>query len=143
MIIKQISVFVENQPGKLAEVTKAIGDAGVDIRALSIADTSDFGILRLIVDKPDVVETALRAREVAVTLTDVIAVGLDDKPGALFRVIEILGEQGVNVEYMYAFLARQEAKAFVILRVEAVDEAIRIPTGQGVTLLAASEIYGL
>jgi hypothetical protein len=143
MIIKQLSIFVENHPGKLAEVTRAIGDAGVDIRALSIADTSDFGILRLIVDKPEAAAEALRAKEVAVTLTDVIAVCLDDKPGALSNVIELLSKAGVNVEYMYAFLAREETSAFVILRVEALDSAIRALGEAGVRLLTEREIYSM
>jgi hypothetical protein len=143
MTIKQISIFVENHPGKLAEITQAIGEAGVDIRALSLADTSDFGILRLIVDKPEAAVEALRAKEIATTLTEVIAVALDDKPGALGHVIEILGGTGINVEYMYAFLARQEARAFVILRVEAIEDAIRALTGQGVRLLTEGEIYSM
>lgn len=143
MIIKQISVFVENKPGKLVQVTRAIGDAGVDIRALSIADTSDFGILRLIVNDPDKAVEALRAAEMTVSLTDVIAVGIEDKPGAFAKVVQLLSDEGVNIEYMYAFLGREQRHAFVIMRTENADEAVKVLRAKNIRLLSGEEIYNM
>lgn len=141
MIIKQLSVFVENKPGRLAEVTGVIGDAGVDIRALSIADTSDFGILRLIVDKPDAALQALKTAGITVSLTDVIAVGIDDTPGSFAKVVKMMSDQGIGIEYMYAFISRTESKAFVIMRVENPDQAVGIMRANNLRLLSGDEIY--
>lgn len=141
MIIKQISVFVENKPGRLAQVTKAIGDAGVDIRALSIADTSDFGILRLIVNRPDEAVASLKAAEMTVSLTDVIAVGIDDTPGSFARVVALMSDNNLSIEYMYAFISRTESKAFIIMRIENVEEAIGVLQKNGIHLLTSDEVY--
>ena len=105
MIIKQISIFVENKAGRLAEITEAIAAAGIDIRALSIADTTDFGILRLIVDKPEAAALALKEAGLTVSITNVIAVGIDDTPGAFSVPMRVLADAGIDVEYMYAFIS--------------------------------------
>lgn len=141
MLIKQLSVFVENKLGRMAEITALIGDAGVDIRALSIADTSDFGILRLIVDKPDAALEALKHAGVTVTLTDVIAVGIDDKPGAFAKAVKIMSDAGIGIEYMYAFISRSDSQAFVIMRIENLDKGIETMQKNGIKLLASDEIY--
>lgn len=144
MIIKQISVFVENKPGRLAEVTEAIGQAGVDIRALSIADTSDFGILRLIVDRPEEAILALREAGMTVSLTDVLAVGIDDKPGAFAGVVRTMSDAGIGIEYMYAFVSRKsENQAFVILRVEQPENGITVLKAAGVRILSSEDVYNL
>lgn len=117
MLIKQISVFVENKEGRLAEITETIAKAGVDIRALSIADTTDFGILRLIVDKPHETETVLKEAGFTVSVTNVIAVGIDDVPGGFAKPMRVLADAHIDVEYMYAFISRDTKKAYVILRV--------------------------
>lgn len=117
MLIKQISVFVENKEGRLAEITETIANAGVDIRALSIADTTDFGILRLIVDKPHETETVLKKAGFTVSVTNVIAVGIDDVPGGFAKPMRVLADAHIDVEYMYAFISRDTKKAYVILRV--------------------------
>lgn len=117
MLIKQISVFVENKEGRLAEITETIAKAGVDIRALSIADTTDFGILRLIVDKPHETEKVLRDSGFTVSVTSVIAVGIDDVPGGFAKPMRVLANAHIDVEYMYAFISRDTKKAYVILRV--------------------------
>lgn len=141
MIIKQLSVFVENKLGRLAEITRVIGDAGVDIRALSIADTSDFGILRLIVDKPDAALDALKKAGITVSLTDVIAVGIEDTPGSFAKVVKMMSDAGLAIEYMYAFISRSDSKAFVITRVENPAKGIEVMKQNNVRLLSEDEIY--
>lgn len=141
MTIKQISVFVENKPGRLAQVTKVIGDAAVDIRALSIADTSDFGILRLIVNDPDKAVQALRDAGNTVTVTEVIGVGIDDTPGAFSKVVDRMGQENIVIEYMYAFISRTDNKAFVIMRIENVQQAVDFLTKNNIPLLCDQEIY--
>lgn len=143
MIIKQISVFVENKAGRLAEITETIGNAGIDIRALSIADTTDFGILRLIVDKPEEAALTLKEAGLTVSITNVIAVGIDDTPGAFSVPMRILADAGIGVEYMYAFISRDTRKAYVILRVADNDAAAKVLTDKGVTLLDENGFYGM
>lgn len=141
MFIKQISIFVENKSGRLAEITAAIAKAGIDIRALSIADTTNFGILRLIVDKPDEAEAALKAAGLTVSLTNVIAIGIPDQPGGFAAAMKALSDAGVGIEYMYAFISRDEGRACVILRVENNDAAIRALRDGGIELLTSERIY--
>ena len=135
MFIKQLSVFVENKSGRLAEITAAIAAAGIDIRALSIADTTNFGILRIIVDKPDEAERALREAGLTVSLTNVIAIGIPDQPGGFAVAMKALAEAGVGVEYMYAFISRDEGRACVILRVGDNDAAVEALRAGGVEIL--------
>lgn len=141
MIIKQLSIFVENKPGRMAEVTEAIGNAGVDIRALSIADTSDFGILRLIVNRPEEAVVVLREAGMTIALTDVIAVAIDDRPGSFARVVRLLSDNGYDLEYMYAFVSRTGGSAYVIIRLEQLEQAIELLQKNGVQLISSKEIY--
>lgn len=143
MIIKQLSVFVENKLGRMAEITGVIGDAGVDVRALSIADTSDFGILRLIVDQPETALEALRSAGITVSLTDVIAVGIEDRPGAFAKAVKIMSDAGIGIEYMYAFISRSDNQAFVIMRVEDPQKGIEAMEAHGIKLLQREDIYDL
>lgn len=115
MFIKQISAFVENRPGRLAEITKILSDNHIDLRALSIADTTDFGILRVIVDKPDEVAVLLRENRVTVTLTEVLAIRLPDRPGALNNLLRLLADHGVSVEYLYAFVTPHDTRAACVV----------------------------
>ncbi len=140
-MIKQISVFVENKPGRLAEITKVLKEKNVDIRALSIADTTDFGILRMIADNPDLALEALRSEGLTVTTTDVIAVGIEDRPGGLYGILSALNEKGISVEYAYAFITRKAEGAFVIIRVEDNAAAVEILRKAGVKLLTPEEVY--
>ena len=135
MLIKQISVFVENKEGRLAEITETIAKAGVDIRALSIADTTDFGILRLIVDKPHETEKVLRDSGFTVSVTSVIAVGIDDIPGGFAKPMRVLANAHIDVEYMYAFISRDTKKAYVILRVNDNATAAKALEEAGIALL--------
>lgn len=141
MIIKQLSIFVENKKGRLAEITKAIAAADVDIRALSIADTTDFGILRLIVNKPEEAAIALKEKGITVSVTNVIAVGINDTPGAFSVPMQILADADIDVEYMYAFITRKSEKAYVILRVADNNEAAKVLADNGVELLSEDEFH--
>lgn len=141
MKVSQISVFLENKSGRLAEVAKLLADNGINIRALSIADTSDFGILRLIVDNPEKAAAVLRDSGLAVSLTDVIAVLMKDKPGGLSEVVQILSEANINIEYMYAFVTRSDEQAVVVLRVEQLDKAIAALVFHGTKLLTGEDLY--
>lgn len=143
MNIKQISVFVENKKGRLAEITEALAKAKVDIRALSIADTTDFGILRLIVDKPDEAAVALKELGVTVSVTNVIAIGIEDAPGAFSVPMRLLADAGIDVEYMYAFITRKSERAYVILRVNDNDIASKILLDKGVELLDEEGFHSL
>ncbi|MGI5897486.1 MAG: ACT domain-containing protein [Oscillospiraceae bacterium] len=140
MIIKQISVFVENKSGRLAEITKILADNGVDIRALSLADTTKFGILRFIVDEPERAEKALRDAELTVSITDVIAVSVEDQPGGLAYPLRVLNEKGINVEYIYAFVGAPHDKAFVILHVDDNQRAVEELAACGIPLLCTKDI---
>ena len=135
MIIKQLSIFVENKQGRLAYITDILSKAGINIRALSIADTTDFGILRLIVDKPEYAAENLKNAGVTVSVTDVIAIGIDDVPGAFCVPMQILADAGIDVEYMYAFITRKSEKAYVILRVADNSSAAKVLSDNGVELL--------
>ena len=107
MTIDQLSVFVENKAGKLAEITAVLADEGIDIRAMSIADTKDFGILRLIVNDADKAVSALKREQYIVSVTKVIAVAISDTPGSLAAVLRILSDNAISIEYMYAFITRR------------------------------------
>ena len=124
MLQKQISVFIENKRGRLAEIVKALGDNNIDMSALCIADTADFGILRLIVDKPEHAEKVLKDNGHAVSITDVIAISVEDKPGGLAEALTVLNDYEINIEYMYAYIRKNTNKATVIVRVDKPAEAI-------------------
>ena len=141
MTVEQLSVFVENKPGKLVEALEALGDAGVDLRALSLADTSDFGILRAIVDKPDKALEVLSNAGFLVKSNKVLAIVIGDKPGGLASVVRLLSEAGVDIEYTYAFVAHSRDNAYVIIRVDNNDAAINILTKSGIPLMTANELY--
>ncbi|MGM9521672.1 MAG: hypothetical protein ACI3VB_04255 [Oscillospiraceae bacterium] len=144
MTIKQISVFVSNMTGGLAEVTEAIRDSDIDVRALSIADTTDFGILRLIVNDPDKALSVLKDAGFIVSVTDVLAARIDDCPGGLSKVLRILADENIAIEYVYAFAARNRAdSAYVVIRLEDNDHAGRVLEENGVKLLSSDEIYNI
>lgn len=143
MLIKQLSIFVENKPGRLAHITEIIGKAGADIRAISVADTTDFGILRLIVDKPDAACEAIKAAGMTVTLTSVIAIGLKDEPGAFSVALRLLSDADIGVEYMYAFISRDQGKAYVILRVDNEEKAISVLEKGGIESIPPEKIYNM
>jgi hypothetical protein len=143
--VKQISVFIENRSGRLREVAGTLGSNGINIRALSLADTSDYGILRLIVDKPDRALTVLRGANFTLSETDVIAVEVNDSPGGLSHVLDVLGNAGINVEYMYAFVEKSvnSNNAVMIFRIEDIDGAVKVLEKAHVTILTNNQITKL
>ena len=141
MFVKQLSIFVENKSGRLADIIDAIAAAGIDIRAVSIADTTDFGILRLIVDKPDEAEKALKSMRLTVRRTDEIPKEISDTPGGFASALNVLKDRDVEIEYAYAFISRDEGRACVILRVDDNDKAIKLFGENGVKILPGSNIY--
>ncbi len=143
MKVEQISVFLENEAGRLAEVTGCLAAAGVNIRALALADTTDFGVLRLIVNDRDLALGALRERGFVVRRTEVLAVEVPDRPGGLHQILRVLDAEGINVEYMYAFVRQSGDRAVMIFRFESVDRAMALLSENGVTVVAPEKIYGL
>jgi hypothetical protein len=143
MLVKQISVFLENKSGRLAEVTKTLGNEGIDISALSIADTTDFGILRLIVNQPGKAEAVLKENGFTVSSTSVIAIAVQDKPGGLAAALEVLENQSIGIEYMYAFIGKTKDEALVILRVEDSEKAIKTLERNNIKVISSKEVYGL
>lgn len=118
MIINQISVFLENKPGKLSEFIAVLADNNIDLQALSIAESEFFGILRIIVDKPEETMKLLTENNWACSVTPVLAVNVPDKPGSLTRILAVLAEKNISLAYSYAFLSRVAGKACIVLRVD-------------------------
>lgn len=135
MSLQQISVFIENKPGRLSEIISSLSKEGIDIRALSIADTADFGILRLIVNDPERASQILWGQGVTVSMTQVIGVRFDDQPGSLANVLTTLRDADIAVEYAYAFVTHSKNEACVVLRVEDNDRAARVLTDKGISLV--------
>ncbi len=143
MSIKQISVFLENKEGRLWEACEMLGRAGVNIRALSVADTEDFGIARMIVNNPERAIKALKKGGFTVGETDVVAVEVPDKPGGLAGVLEILKDAGLNVEYLYCFVGTEKKRAVNVMKVEEVGKAEELLKEKGIKLLQAEEVYNI
>ena len=133
MTIKQISVFLENVSGRLAEVTKILSDGGVNLRAITIADTADFGILRIVCDNPGKALEVLEKNDFTARETDVLAVEVLDKPGGLSQVMEIFYKNGVNIEYLYTSLEKNKDRAAVIFKVQDVELGQKIIKENGLT----------
>jgi hypothetical protein len=141
MQLEQISIFIENKSGRLAEVTRVLGSQGINIRALALADTSDFGILRLLVDQTDLARTTLKEHGFTVSKTEVVAVEVPDQPGGLSGILDVLDKSQVNVEYMYAFVERCGGNAVIIFRFDDPVAAIRVLTDNGIAILAGERLY--
>jgi hypothetical protein len=143
MKVQQISIFIENKSGRLAEVARVLGEKSVNIRALSLADTSDFGILRLLVDKTDIALAALKEGGFTVNKTEVVAVEVPDQPGGLCKILQVLDEALINVEYMYAFVERNAGNAVIIFRFDEVDSAIKTLQERDISILSMEQLYDL
>ncbi len=141
--IEQISIFIENRSGRLAQITSALGGAEVNIRAMSLADTSDFGILRLIVNDVEKAVNVLKANGFTVRLSHVVAVEIDDRPGELGKFLTSVEKAGLNVEYMYAFVQKSGEHAVVIFRFEDLDHAIEKLKGLDAMMLSREKILSL
>jgi hypothetical protein len=143
MKVNQISVFLENKSGRLADVTRTLAENQVNIRALSIADTIDYGLLRLIVNNPEHATKVLMDEGFTVAKTEVLAIEVPDNPGGLAGIIDILSARGLNIEYMYAFVGRSGDHAIVIFRIEPVDDAISALKDGGARILTGDELHAL
>ena len=143
MLVEQIAVFLENKSGRLAEITTVLAENGVNLRALSVADTADFGILRLIVDKVEKAKSVLKDNGFTVGKTHVIAVEVEDKTGGLAKVLQSLHAEDINVEYMYAFVNKTAENAVLIFRFEKMDKAIETLQKDGFTILSREQICAL
>lgn len=133
--MKQISVFLENRPGSLYAVLQKLRELDINLRALSLADTAEFGVLRFIVENPETTVEQLKNHGFTATLTEVLTVGVEDRPGGLCEVVELLTQEGVSIEYLYAFVSPHGGKAYVVLRVEDLPKAQEILQKQGVPIL--------
>lgn len=143
MIVKQISVFLENKPGELAKFTDVLDRNKIDMHALSVADTPDFGIVRLIVDNSDLTAKTLKEAGYILSITPVLAVELPDVPGGLNKVLQILDKNGVNVDYTYAFTSRKSKTAYMVFRVADNSAAIKVLAEANVKLICQKELLDL
>lgn len=141
MLINQLSVFVENKPGRLAAVIEALGKNNINMSALSLADTSEYGILRVIVDNPDGAAEILKGIGVVVKVTKVLAISMDDTPGGLSKILDIFLKNEINVDYMYAFVGKTEKKAVMVVKVSDAKKAEEVLQNAGVATLGADEAY--
>jgi len=140
MILKQISVFVENRYGAIRDITKILADADINIRALSVADTTDFGVVRMIVDKRKPALAALRENGMTVKETDVIALASDDRPGALYKALCVLAENEILVEYSYGFVSPMGDDAIIILKCDNMQKALNCLSENRFELLTADNV---
>jgi len=141
MSVKQISVFIENEKGALAEVTKFIAENHINLKALSIADTPNFGILRLITDNPEEAREMLKSAGYTAKATSVLAVALDDTPGSMASILSVLFDGDISVEYTYAFLSNVEHKAYMVCRVDDNDKATQVLAAAGIAVLNQEDIF--
>lgn len=142
-MVKQLSVFIENKRGRLAELTKCLKQHNIDLIALSIADTTNFGILRCIVSDPEKALVTVREGGFTANITEVLAVSVSDAPGGLSEVLEILAEKDISVEYLYSFVRHRGETALVFFRVEDLMAAAEVLAGHGIQLHAAEEVYAM
>ncbi len=140
MVVEQISIFLENKAGRLAEVTRALSDADISIRALSLADTSDFGILRIIVQDHERAKNILKEKGFTTGRTTVVAVEVEDKPGGLHNILEILAENTINVEYMYNFVQKDTDNATMIFRFDKAEKAVEALTANNIAIISAERL---
>ena len=143
MYTKQLSIFLQNEKGRLADVTRILADEGINIRALSMADMADLGVLRLIVNDPARCLRVLREQGLAVQQTDVIAVAIEDKPGGLHRIVDVLNRENVNIEYMYAFVEKNGGNAIVVFKINEAQRAVEMLQKNGIPILPEHVIQDL
>ncbi|MBQ7738582.1 MAG: ACT domain-containing protein [Desulfovibrionaceae bacterium] len=141
MKVEQLVVFLENRAGRVADVTHALAEAKINIQALSLADTSNFGILRLLVGEQEKAKNVLKEKGFTTGTTNVVAVLVDDKPGALDHVLQIVSAHGINVEYMYSLIQRERPGAVMIFRFDKNDQAIEALTETGAKILSGPELF--
>jgi len=143
MKLIQLSVFLENRRGRLSDVCSLLGKHEINIRALTVAESDDFGILRIVVDKPQEATMLLKSNGFVANITEVVTVEVADKPGGLANVLAVLSKHAINVEYMYAFLAKATAKALLVFRFDDADKAIEVLKKNGIRVLSNKDIGSL
>jgi hypothetical protein len=141
MKVEQITIFLENKPGGLEKVTKILKDAPINIRTLAVADTSDFGIVRLIVNNVELATKVLKESGFTVSRTTVVAVEVPDRPGGLHSILEILAKENINIAYMYAFVEKSGENAVMLFRFDQQDAAIEVLLKNGITVLPGEKLY--
>ena len=141
MFVKQLSIFVENKQGRLADILDALSKNGVDICALSLADTTDFGVLRIIASQPELAQRVLRDEGVISKTSEVLAVEMNDTPGALSAILRVLDTGNHSVEYMYAFVGQKDNKAIVVIKTENLEDAEKHLTEHGIHTIHAENLY--
>ncbi len=140
MTINQISVFLENKSGRLADVTRVLAEGEINLRAMTIADTADFGILRLVVNNPDKAAKILEENGFTIRITKVLGIEIDDKPGGLHKIMELFKENGLNIEYLYASLENKNKKAVVMFKVEDVDLGLKIIESNSLVAISGKDL---
>jgi hypothetical protein len=143
MKVNQIAIFIENRSGRLAEITNILADNDINIRALSLADTADFGILRLIVNDTEKAQQILKEKGFTVGRTEVLVVEVSDKPGGLAKALTTIKESDLNVEYMYAFTQKSGESGLIIFRFDEIDAAIAAFQKAGIRILTGDEVYAI
>ena len=143
MQVQQVAVFLENKSGRLAEISHCLAEAGVNIRALSLADTADFGILRLVADDTDKTKTVLKENGFTVGVTDVVAVAAEDKPGGLDKILQVISKADLNVEYMYAFTQKSGETGLLLFRFDDHEKAISAFNAAGIRILSGEEVHSM
>ena len=141
--IKQISIFMENKPGRMARVAKTLSEAKVNMRALTIAEAGDFGVIRMVVDDTDRGYRMLREEGFTVSETDVLAVEIQDTPGGLYKIVKTLGDNNINMDYAYAFVTAKAERAMLILRVDDTKRAAQVLQEAGVRIATRQEIQNI
>ena len=143
MKVEQIAIFLENKSGRMADITAILAQNGINIRAMSLADTADFGILRIIVNDTGSARKILKENGFTVGITEVIVVEVNDKPGGLAKVLQIIKDGALNIEYMYAFTQKSGETGLIIFRFDELDDAINTLVKAGVRLLSGDEVYSI
>jgi hypothetical protein len=143
MKVKQVAVFMENKSGRLAEISHCLAEAGINIRALSLADTADFGILRIVADDTDKAQRVLKEKGFTVGITDLVAVAAEDRPGGLDKILQAVSKAGLNVEYMYAFTQVSGQTGMMLFRFEQPDAAITALQAAGIKVLSGKEVHAM
>jgi hypothetical protein len=139
----QISVFAENKPGRIERVARILQGTGVNIRAITIATSGSFGVIKLLVDDPGKAQAALAADGLSVSMREIVALLMEDRPGGLLEVAEILGREGINIEDAYGFVIEDKKRAVLVIEVEKIPEVLDILTRRGLSALSDDEIYSL
>jgi hypothetical protein len=139
----QVSVFAENKPGRIERVARILEGAGVNIRAITIATSGSFGVIKLLVDDPGKAQAALAADGLSVSMREIVALLMEDRPGGLLEVAEILGREGINIEDAYGFVIEDKKRAVLVIEVEKIPEVLGILTDRGLSTLTDEEIYSL